>query len=151
LAGYFGAITVGRILVGFVVDRWGNRRIVLLGALLSTIGASLFTCAASAFPAAVALVLLGLGFAPIYPGLMHEVPKRFAPSVVQTIVGRQSGAGFVGAALLPALAGAVAQRSLEFIPLILVAGIVMLAAGIRFLDSITPIARKSEISGRTGV
>ena len=96
-AAFYASITVGRIGIGFVVDRWGNRRLVALGGALALSGAALFAFAFTTPLAALSLVFLGLGFAPIYPCLMHEVPRRFTPEAVQTVIGRQSGAGAVGA------------------------------------------------------
>ena len=134
---YYASITGGRIAVGFVVDRWGNRRLVTLGVVVGIAGALMFPVASSVPLAVVALVLVGLGFAPVYPGLMHEVPRRFAPEAVQTIIGRQAGAGGVGAAILPAVAGAVAGSALELIPWMIVVTVVVLWLAIRKLDRIS--------------
>ena len=128
---------MGRISSGFVVDRWGNRRLVTGGALTAIVGALLFAFAPSTPVAAVALVITGLGFAPVYPGLMHEVPRRFAPESVQTVIGRQSGAAYIGGAFLPAAAGSLAAFSLEAICGLIAAGAVLLFATIRRLDRIT--------------
>ncbi|MBE2212579.1 MAG: MFS transporter [Opitutaceae bacterium] len=136
--GYYASITAGRILVGFVVDRWGNRRLVAAGVVLSLAGAVAFALADHVGLAAAALVLIGLGFAPVYPGLMHEVPRRFVPSAVQTVIGRQSGAAYLGAMTLPALGGWIAQRaSLEAIVWVVAAGIVAMLVGVRRLDRIS--------------
>lgn len=136
-AAYYGAITVGRIANGFVVDRWGNRRLVGLGVIVGIGGALLFTVASSVSLATVALVLMGLGFAPVYPGLMHEVPRRFVPAAVQTVIGRQAGAAGIGAAIMPAVAGAVAGSALETIPWLIVGCAVALLVAIRKLDRIS--------------
>lgn len=136
-AGFYGAITGGRILVGFIVERCGNRRLVSLGTFLALVGAAVFVGATSTWPAAGALVVMGLGLAPVYPGLMHEVPRRFAPAAAQTVIGRQSGAANLGVAILPAAAGWLAQHSLALIPWVLVAAILLLLAAIRRLDRLT--------------
>jgi MFS family permease len=136
-ASFYASITFGRIAVGVVVDRWGNRRLIAIGALLALSGAGLFGFAATTPTAAVALVVLGLGLAPIYPCLMHEVPRRFAPEAVQIVIGRQSGAAAVGAATLPALAGWIAEFSLNSIVWTVIAGIVGLIVTIRHLNRIT--------------
>lgn len=136
-AAYYASITGGRVLNGFVVDRWGNRRLVTGGALVALAGAGLFTVATSVPLAAGALVLMGVGFAPIYPGLMHEVPRRFAPEAVQTVIGRQAGAAGIGAAILPAMAGAMAGTSLEAITWTVLACGASLVLAIRKLDRIT--------------
>lgn len=135
---YYGSITGGRILSGFVANRWGNRRLVTLGLSLALVGAVLFTRANTPGFALAALVLLGLGFAPIYPCMMHEVPKRFAPEAVLKVIGRQSFASYLGGASLPAVSGWVAvQISPEGIAWLVVAGTVALAAVIHRLNRIT--------------
>lgn len=136
-AGFYGAITLGRVLVGFVADRVGNRRVVALGALVALAGTGLFVFARSEWLAALALGAIGLGFAPIYPGLMHEVPRRFAPEAAQTVIGRQSGAAYLGMAALPAALGWLAQRSLDSVPAVIAGGTLVLFLGIRRLDRLT--------------
>lgn len=136
-AAYYGSITGGRIAIGFVVDRWGNRRLVGIGVIVGIGGALVFTVASSVPLAVGALVLMGLGFAPVYPGLMHEVPRRFAPAAVQTIIGRQAGAAGIGAAIMPAVAGAVAGSALETIPWMIAGCVVALLVAIRKLDRIS--------------
>jgi MFS family permease len=137
VAGFYGALTVGRILVGFVADDWGNRRVVTGGTMLALAGLVAFAFATTIPAAVVALVLAGLGLAPVYPGLMHEVPRRFAPAAVQTIIGRQSGGASFGAAVLPAVAGWVAQSSLAAVPWLILGVLLILVACIRRLDRIT--------------
>ena len=53
------------------------------------------------------------------------------------MIGRQSGASYLGGALLPAAAGWLAQYSLAGIPWVLVLGIIVLAASVRLLDRVT--------------
>jgi fucose permease len=134
---YYGSITTGRILVGFIVDRCGNRRVIAWGSAVAMIGILSFAFAHTPVTAACSLAVLGLGFAPVYPGLMHEVPRRFAPNAVQTIIGRQSGASALGAAFLPATAGWIAGFSLEAIVWIVGAGVGGLALALRRLDRMT--------------
>lgn len=136
-AAFYGSITGGRILVGFVVERWGNRRLVAIGTTLAIFGTVAFAFAFTAPLAGVALVLLGLGLSPIYPCLMHEVPRRFAPDAVQTIIGRQSGAGAIGAGVLPAAAGTLAQFSLESISWSVIVGAFVMLGAIRRLNRLT--------------
>lgn len=135
---FYAAITGGRIATGFVVDRWGNRRLVTGGALLALVGILLFSQAGSAPFAAAALVLTGVGMAPIFPGLMHEVPRRFQADSVFTIIGRQSGAACIGAAIFPAAAGWLGEAvSLDAVVWAIALGVVLLVVGIRRLDRIS--------------
>lgn len=137
-AAYYGSIMTGRVLTGFLVERWGNRRPVAVGLAVALLGAVLFTQAQSVAVAAGALVLLGLGFAPVYPCLMHEVPRRFAPGAAMTVIGRQSGASYLGGAILPAAAGGLAQEvSLASVTWAVAGGVVLLALAIRRLNRLT--------------
>lgn len=136
---YYGAITLGRILVGFAVERIGNRGLVRGGVVLALLGAITFALSASLPGMAIGLVLTGLGFAPVYPGLIHEAPRRFAPDAVQTVIGRQISGAYLGMATLPPLAGALAQVSLEAIPRVLLVFIVLLLAAVLWLDKLTPL------------
>jgi len=137
IAGFFGALTAGRVGVGFFVDHWGNRRVVNAGVAVAAVGLFVFVFAANVPAAVAALALTGLGLAPIYPGLMHEVPRRFAPAAVQTVIGRQSGGAAFGAAVLPALAGALAQQSLGAVPWLVIGVLAIMMVGIRWLDRVT--------------
>lgn len=137
IAGFYGALTAGRIAAGFVVGRWGNRHVVMGGAALAALGMTFFALSTHPLLAGASLAVAGLGMAPVYPGLMHEVPRRFAPESVQTIIGWQSGGASLGAALLPAVAGWVAQHSLAAVPWMVIGVLVMLVAAIQQLDRIT--------------
>ncbi|MFT3868254.1 MAG: MFS transporter [Nibricoccus sp.] len=138
VAFYYGSITGGRIVAGLAVERLGNRQIVKLGLGLASVGALLLTCASDARAAGIALALIGVGFAPVYPCLMHEVPKRFATSATFTVIGRQSGAAYIGGATMPALIGWLTSVvSLESICWILLMGIASLVTTILRLDRIT--------------
>lgn len=134
VAGYFGAITLGRIAVGFVHGRWTNRAIVRSGLVLALASALAFTFGGAGAGAAVALALTGLGFAPVYPGMMHEVPRRFMPEAVQTVIGRQSGAAALGAAFFPALAGVIAQHNVAAVMGLVLGLIVALLLAVAWLD-----------------
>jgi fucose permease len=137
VAAFYGALTAGRFLAGFVVERWGNRRMVDAGAAMAVAGLAVFGFADHLPLAAAALVLTGLGLAPIYPGMMQEVPQRFAPEAVQTMIGRQSGAAYFGTAVLPALAGWVAQYSLAAVPWLVLGVLVAMIGCIRTLNRIS--------------
>jgi len=136
-AAFYGSITGGRVLIGLVVERWGNRRIVAVATGVALLGVVQFVFASSMQRALVAMTVLGLGLAPLYPCLMHEVPRRFVPDDVQVVSGRQSGAAAFGAATLPLAAGWMAERTLEGIGWMIAGGVLLLLLAIRRLDRIT--------------
>lgn len=140
---FYAALTGGRIASGFVVDRLGNRFMVRAGIIVSFVGIGFLALpfvlpfAGDSF-ACAGLILMGIGFAPMYPCMMHETPRRFRESTAQKMVGYQTGGANLGASILPALIGLVgAHTSLEIMPLaeFLFMG-AMLAIGIA-LDRLT--------------
>lgn len=135
---YYGSITAGRIIVGFLPATWTNRTIIRGGLLLSVCAAFIFLRADTVVVALPALILLGLGFAPVFPGLMHEVPKRFLAEHVQTMIGRQGACAYIGAALAPPCVGWLAVHAgIEVIPILVSGGALLLLLGSLRLDRIS--------------
>ncbi len=112
---YYASITGGRIATGFVADRLGNRTMVRAGLGLALVGAALLAIRL-AWTAPLGLLLLGLGFAPVYPCLMHETPRRFDRHTFRTVIGFQVGAACLGGSFIPTAVGYAASAiSLELV------------------------------------
>lgn len=135
---YFGSIMGGRVLIGFVSERLGNRRLVRIGLMVAIVGLVLLMIPAWPWLAFVGIVLLGLGCAPIYPSLMHETPRRFDPITARKVIGWQAAAGSLGYAIMPAVFGLLAARlGLEAVlPVIAGFVVLLLVLAIR-LDRVT--------------
>lgn len=69
-------ITIGRFLCGFASARLSSSALILGGGALAALGAAGMGLLPAAFGPA-ALCVVGLGFAPAYPCMMHETPHRF--------------------------------------------------------------------------
>lgn len=135
---YFGGIMAGRVIVGFVSEKLGNRLVVRLGLGVSLAGALLLWPHGQLWLAAPGLLLLGLGFAPVYPGLMHETPRRFGHERYQTVIGFQMAAAMLGASIFPGLVGLAASRlGLEILGPTVAGFILLLGATVALLDSRT--------------
>jgi hypothetical protein len=76
----------------------------------------------------VALILTGLGFAPLYPSMMHETPKRFTVSNGALLIGLQVGVSYVGGTLITNLLGQwFAWTSIDWLyPIILSLNLLMM-------------------------
>jgi fucose permease len=110
LAGsYFGAIGVGRLLFGAVADRIGVDRLVRWATRAALLGAALLAFGAPVEVSGFGLVVLGLGLAPIFPCLMARTPQRLGAGYATHAVGFQVSAAMLGAAVVPGLAGLLAQ------------------------------------------
>lgn len=140
---YYGSLTVARFLNGLIVDRLGNRFMIKAGLLVALVGSALlsfrfFVPAASDLTAFAGLILMGAGFAPVFPCMTHETPRRFRAETAQRIIGYQGGAACLGGAILPALVGLVGARtSLEILPFVEAALIALTLALIIPLDRLT--------------
>lgn len=66
---------------------------------------------------APALVLIGLGCAPIYPSIIHATPARFGDDVALELTGMQMAIAYVGFLVCSPLFGVLAQCiSIELYP-----------------------------------
>ena len=108
VTGYWGMLTFGRFLLGFIANRLGNTRQIRFSTLLGLAGAVLLLSDLLFLPAA-ALGLIGFAFATFYPAMMHAAPERFDDATAATVIGYQGGAAMLGIALLPAGFGYLAS------------------------------------------
>jgi fucose permease len=80
-------------------------------------------------PSLMGVVMLGFCIAPIFPGLVSNTSQRVGRRDAANTIGMQIGAAGLGAALLPGLAGILAQRfTMESIPAFLVLLLILLIA-----------------------
>jgi fucose permease len=88
--------------------------------VLSLGATALFVWNPTPISAPVALGLMGLGLAVIFPSLMTRTPQRVGKETAAHAIGFQVGAAMLGAAALPSFAGCVAQKAgLQFVPVTL--------------------------------
>ena len=107
LAGtFYLGITVGRLAAGFLSIKISEKNIIFSGCALI---ACAIVCLLLPWQAAYlpALLLLGLGCAPLYPGLMHCVPDLFGKREASSIIGMLMASAVLGAMLIPPLFGAL--------------------------------------------
>ncbi len=129
IAGYWGMLTLGRFLMGFIANRLGNQR-QILGSILLALASSVLL--AMPLPPALTLAaigLLGLAAAPFYPAMMHAAPERFDDVTAATLIGYQGGAGMLGVMTLPPAFGFLAARTsfalLPWMAMLLATGVLL--------------------------
>lgn len=124
---YYGGITAGRLITGFITFRYSNRVLIRAGLLISLLGAVVLALPLPALFSLLGFILVGLGSAPIFPCMLHETPARFGKENSQTIIGYQMALAYTGGAFLPPLLGWVAARSTFMIlPLVLMGYIIVM-------------------------
>ncbi|MBB6633359.1 MFS transporter [Cohnella thailandensis] len=123
---YYGGITVGRLITGFITLKVNNRVLIRCGQMIAIAGGVLLLLPLPSLFLA-GLVLIGLGLAPIYPGLLHETPARFGKENSAKLMGYQMAVAYTGATFLPPLFGVLAaQTSIVLLPFIALAFLVMM-------------------------
>ncbi|MEX1378171.1 MAG: MFS transporter [Eubacteriales bacterium] len=121
IGAYFGGITAGRFISGFISIKLNNRQMIRGGMAILIVGAILFAMPFRSSIIAVILVVIGLGLSPIFPGMIHETPARFGKEHSQTIIGFQMASAYVGIAFATPLIGVILERiSLSLLPFILI-------------------------------
>ncbi|AOM84251.1 MFS transporter [Salisediminibacterium beveridgei] len=135
---YFGSIMAGRVLMGFLANWMGNRRLITLGLCIAISGALLFLVPTTTYVYVVSIILIGLGFAPLFPSLMHETTSRYPYWQARKIISYQVSFSYISVLLLVPLMGLLAGRvSLEVIPWITAGVIVALWATVFNLNRLT--------------
>jgi fucose permease len=107
---YWASLTIGRLLLGTIIDRFGPDRLLRC----STIGALLGVAGFTTIPSALGnlgLLLLGASLAPMFPTLMARTPARVGEGVTHHAVGFQVSAATLGSTLVPALVGVLVARA----------------------------------------
>lgn len=108
---FFIGITVGRFLSGFIANRLGDRRMILLGTVILSCGILLLPITAGTSVLSLAgFVILGLGCAPIYPCIIHSTPDNFGAENSGAIIGIQMAGAYVGMTFVPPLFGLIGNH-----------------------------------------
>ena len=106
---YWASLTVGRIVLGSVVDRVGPDRMLRAATVGAVIGVSVFVSAGGPL-GNLGLLLLGASLAPLFPTLMARTPARVGDGVAHHAVGFQVSAATLGSTLVPSLVGFLVAR-----------------------------------------
>jgi fucose permease len=108
LAGYWAAMMLGRVFSSRWVERVGTRRLVLAAAVTAWVAAILVAWSPSPIAAVAGVVLLGLGFAAIFPTTLAVIGEAF-PRLTGTAFSVVFVIALVGGMTAPWVTGNVAQ------------------------------------------
>lgn len=102
---YYAAIAAGRVIVGALSKHRTEMQLVMSGLCVGLAGAVLVGLDSTQVVTTVGVGLIGVGFAPIYPSLIHITPRRFGPTRAAKAMSLQMVAGYLGASTIPPLIG----------------------------------------------
>jgi fucose permease len=133
---YYAGITAGRFITGFIALKVSNRTLIRAGQAAALTGAVLLLLPLPAVFSLAGFILVGLGLAPIFPGMLHETPSRFGRGQSQAIMGYQMAFAYMGSTFLPPLLGFMASQStIAIFPFVIVGFIIAMFLSSEMLNS----------------
>lgn len=116
---YFAGIMTGRILIGFVSERFKNNTLILVGSSLTFVSLVLLLPGGNVLTL-IALFFLGMGYGPIFPSQLHRIPEFFGKTYAADIIGFHMAGAYTMGFLAQVAIGFVASRtSFAILPYIL--------------------------------
>lgn len=124
---YYGGITFGRFITGFITLKVHNRLLIRWGQIIAIAGGIILLLPLPPVLFLIGFILIGFGLAPIYPGLIHETPARFGSANSVKLIGYQMAVAYTGTTFLPPLFGVIAtQVSISLFPFVTLAFLIFM-------------------------
>ncbi len=107
---YWG-ITIGRFITGLVNEKTGDRVMVASGLAVSAAGAIMLLSSSAFTSIGLSIFLIGLGFAPVYPSLLHQTLALFEPEGAKRIMGLEMASAYIGSSITPFTFGLITRTA----------------------------------------
>ncbi len=124
---YFGGIMVGRILSGFLSEKLSDNTLVKGGMVLAALGMVIILLPVGK-TALAGLLLIGMGYGPVFPSVLHSVPARFGADYSADITGYHMGGAYGIGFFIQLVYGYVASATTfaitPFVLLVLALGVI---------------------------
>ncbi len=130
---YYGGIMLGRLISGFLSMRVNDKMLIRLGSAVSFAGIVLLALPLKEI-SFFGLLLIGTGFGPIFPSVLHTVPENFGKANSADITGKHMGGAYAIGFTVQLVFGYVAEAtSFGITPFVLLA----ICAGLMIAREIT--------------
>jgi len=110
VSAYWGSFTIGRMLMGLLALRLGDRTLLNISFALTVAGALLLFANVAEFSSFAGLLALGFGLAAQFPILILQTPRRVGAEHASNAIGFQVGCAGLGGAALSGVAGIFAEN-----------------------------------------
>ncbi len=105
---FYIGITAGRFLCGFITDKLGDRKMIIIGTCVMLLGVSLLMIPTDyILISQTGFIIIGFGCAPVYPCIIHSTPVNFGEENSGTIIGIQMASAYAGTTFIPPLFGLI--------------------------------------------
>ncbi len=130
---YFGGIMLGRIIAGFASMKFNDKTLIRAGIVTALAGIVVFALPLGKL-SLVGFLLIGTGFGPIFPSILHSVPERFGTTYSADLTGYHMGGAYgIGFAIQLVFGYAATLISFSITPFVLLA----LCAGVCLANETT--------------
>ena len=123
---YYGGIMLGRLVSGFIATRLGDNRLIKCGIIFSFVGIIVLLLPVGK-ASLIGFLLMGFGFGPIFPSVLHNIPERFGARYSADITGFHMGGAYMIGFMMQLAYGFTATattfRITGFLLLVLCAGV----------------------------
>ena len=125
---FYIGITIGRFLGGFIMNKLGDRKMIILGTCILSCGIlALVIPTSDPMLSFAGFIIIGFGCAPIYPCIIHSTPANFGPENSGAIIGIQMASAYIGSTFMPPLFGLLGNLiSFKILPVYLLVFIVLM-------------------------
>lgn len=90
---YYGGIMAGRIISGFLSEKLSDNTLIKGGMAVAAIGMVILFLPIGKI-ALIGLLLIGVGYGPVFPSVLHSVPSRFGADYSADITGYHMGGAY---------------------------------------------------------
>ena len=130
---YFGGIMLGRVIAGFASMKFSDKTLIRAGIVTALAGIVVFALPLGKL-SLVGFLLIGTGFGPIFPSILHSVPERFGTTYSADLTGYHMGGAYgIGFAIQLVFGYAATLISFSITPFVLLA----LCAGVCLANETT--------------
>lgn len=107
----FLGMTTGRFINGLVAGIFSDKVLIRIGQAITLLAVILLLLPVrNLYLAYISLFLLGTGFGPIYPCMIHQTVYYYDRRYSQAIIGLQMASAYVGSSFMPPLYGLLSSR-----------------------------------------
>lgn len=90
---YFGGIMLGRLVSGFVATKLGDNKLIKVGIAFSFLGIAVLLLPIGK-ASLIGFLIMGFGFGPVFPSVLHNIPERFGAKYSADITGFHMGGAY---------------------------------------------------------
>lgn len=123
---YFGGIMIGRLISGFISIKASDNTLIRGGIITALLGMILLALPLGNI-SVFGLLLIGVGFGPIFPSILHSVPGRFGTKYSADLTGFHMGGAYaIGFAVQLTFGYVATATTFKITPFVLLGFIILL-------------------------